>query len=65
MRVAFVNEKVGWAAGERGTIIHTENGGKTWIKQYNIKALPPRSSFLNEKEGWITGATPMVDVGGA
>lgn len=58
MRVAFVDEKTGWATGERGTIIHTEDSGKTWGKEYDIEALPTKIFFLNEKEGWITGATP-------
>ena len=41
---------MGWAAGRSGTIIHTEDGGKKWTTQYNIKALPTKVYFLNEKE---------------
>lgn len=31
--VDFVNERLGWAVGHDGHIIHTEDGGNTWIKQ--------------------------------
>ncbi len=59
LRVAFVNEKTGWAAGKQGAIIHTDDGGKTWTTQYNARALLTKIFFLDEKEGWVTGATPI------
>ncbi|HEY7220795.1 MAG TPA: YCF48-related protein [Candidatus Binatia bacterium] len=31
----FVDRKVGWAAGGFKTILHTKDGGKTWVEQYN------------------------------
>jgi photosystem II stability/assembly factor-like uncharacterized protein/tetratricopeptide (TPR) repeat protein len=31
--VCFVDEKHGWAAGEFGTILSTNDGGKTWVVQ--------------------------------
>lgn len=33
--VDFVTNKVGWAVGENGTILHTRNGGITWEAQSN------------------------------
>ena len=30
---AFVNASTGWAVGESGTIIHTTDGGDTWVGQ--------------------------------
>ncbi len=32
--VFFINEKLGWAAGDFQTILHTSDGGKTWVKQH-------------------------------
>ncbi|MCH8557536.1 MAG: T9SS type A sorting domain-containing protein [Balneolia bacterium] len=32
--IHFVNDDLGWAAGERGTILHTSDGGETWSIQY-------------------------------
>jgi photosystem II stability/assembly factor-like uncharacterized protein len=31
--VTFVGEKKGWAAGHLGVILHTKDGGETWVKQ--------------------------------
>ncbi len=31
--LAFVDERIGWAVGELGTILATSDGGKTWRKQ--------------------------------
>lgn len=31
--VRFVNDKVGWALGHSGVVLHTTDGGKTWVKQ--------------------------------
>ncbi len=33
LAVDFVSDKLGWAVGESGTIIHTTNGGLTWHTQ--------------------------------
>ncbi|MBM4246341.1 MAG: hypothetical protein FJ148_21500 [Deltaproteobacteria bacterium] len=33
--VRFVDEKTGWIVGEFGKILHTTDGGKTWIEQQN------------------------------
>lgn len=31
--VSFPTEEKGWACGRRGTILHTDDGGGTWIRQ--------------------------------
>ena len=31
--VYFVNDQTGWAVGYKGTIMHTADGGTTWIQQ--------------------------------
>jgi photosystem II stability/assembly factor-like uncharacterized protein len=31
--VAFPSETKGWAVGHDGVVLHTEDGGKTWVKQ--------------------------------
>jgi photosystem II stability/assembly factor-like uncharacterized protein len=33
--VFFVNDKLGWAVGDLRTILHTKDGGKTWVKQHD------------------------------
>ena len=32
-RITFVDETHGWAVGDFGTILHTSDGGQTWIEQ--------------------------------
>ena len=36
--VFFLDEKLGWAVGDARTILHTADGGKTWVKQYDEEA---------------------------
>ncbi|MBI1807326.1 MAG: T9SS type A sorting domain-containing protein [Ignavibacteria bacterium] len=52
----FLNDSLGWAVGEYGTIIHTTNGGVSWYEQEfgrtdNILAL----SMVSVTEGWAVG----------
>ncbi len=36
----FIDGNIGWAVGYVKTILHTKDGGKTWVEQYN--EYPPR-----------------------
>ena len=65
LHVFFVNTEVGWAAGEKGTIIHTTDGGKSWDAQLGgdpadnadaIRAL----HFLDEHRGWAVQGRKML-----
>ena len=40
----FVNHKLGWIVGEKGLIVHTADGGKTW-KQQEVDTTSPRISY--------------------
>ena len=31
--VSFPNEQQGWASGRWGTVLHTEDGGQSWVHQ--------------------------------
>jgi photosystem II stability/assembly factor-like uncharacterized protein len=33
--VSFVDSLTGWAIGDKGMILHTINGGKSWVQQYS------------------------------
>jgi photosystem II stability/assembly factor-like uncharacterized protein len=55
--VFFVNVDVGWVAGEKGTLLRTIDGGKTWEAQLGgdpeAKADMVKSLyFLDERRGW-------------
>lgn len=53
--VCFVDSLYGWAAGDSGTIIHTTDGGSSWILQES----PAENDiatvfFLNRLQGWAS-----------
>ncbi len=46
----------GWATGDNGTILHTEDGGQTWKPQSaNVSAHLHGVYFENYLKGWIVG----------
>ena len=53
--VAFTDSLNGWAAGDSGTIIHTNDGGKTWNLQDSKTQNEIRAIFfLNRNLGWAS-----------
>lgn len=55
--VFFVTPEVGWVAGDKGSIFHTKDGGKTWAAQIGgdpeATGAPVRNlRFLDESQGW-------------
>jgi len=53
--LSFVDTLYGWAAGDSGTILHTINGGDTWILQESGTSLEIHGLFfLNRRVGWAT-----------
>lgn len=54
--VFFLSKDTGWVAGGGGTIMHTTNGGNTWIKQNSGTSHGIYSIFfLDENHGWAVG----------
>jgi len=55
--VYFVDSLYGWAVGDLGTIIHTTNGGTSWlIQNSNTDSLIIRDVFfLDRNLGWAIG----------
>ena len=54
--VCFIDVKHGWAVGDRGTICHTDDGGRTWQRQESGVACPLWSvCFLDARTGWAAG----------
>ncbi|MCL6624904.1 MAG: hypothetical protein K6T17_09855, partial [Fimbriimonadales bacterium] len=51
----------GWVVGSRGTILHTENGGRNWLKQSSgTQSDLFRVYFRDKKRGWITGSGGLI-----
>jgi len=60
IRVYFLNEKEGWIVGRKGTILHTEDGGKKWNLQVTGKERDRSLTltdlrFINQREGVLVG----------
>ncbi len=64
--VHFADDKIGWAVGinhasPRGVILHTVNGGDTWIEQTSSVTTELRSvHFVNDKIGWVVGNSGVI-----
>ena len=55
-KVFFVSEKTGWVVGDGGTILHTDNAGKTWQRQLSGVAINLTDIFFrDETTGWALG----------
>ena len=54
--VVFINESLGWAVGDLGTIIATTDGGSTWVTQTSGVDKPLTAvSFVDVNHGWAVG----------
>ena len=57
---SFPDNLNGWAVGAWGTIIHTADGGNSWVLQNEGLEYPFVSvSFANNRKGWIVGNTNL------
>lgn len=62
--VEFLNARDGWVVGGSGTLLHTTNGGETWVS----KQLPPKYNdlwlssvrFVSSMRGWIAGDNGVI-----
>ena len=54
--VYFADSKRGWVGGDRGTILHTEDGGDNWRQQRtSIIATLYHVDFDDKETGWAVG----------
>ncbi|MHC5037817.1 MAG: WD40/YVTN/BNR-like repeat-containing protein [Planctomycetota bacterium] len=56
LSVTFSGEAAGWIVGEKGTILHTSDGGVTWRSQTAPEKKELRGVvFIDAEHGWIVG----------
>lgn len=61
--VSFANDRTGWAVGQWGAIVKTDDGGETWtLQRADLANDRPLFSvyFKNEKEGWAVGLWSLM-----
>lgn len=53
----FISPDIGWVVGEFGLILHTRDGGQSWISQRYGSDLPQLYAvkFLTDNTGWALG----------
>jgi len=56
LSVSFPTEKEGWACGRWGTVLHTADGGKTWLLQpTGTENTLVSIHFVDPQNGWAVG----------
>ncbi len=61
LRMAFANDRIGWAVGELGTIQTTTDGGATWKLQIiQTRKILYDISAIDAQQAWIVGAGGLV-----
>jgi len=59
--VAFATPQSGWAVGDSGTILHTEDGGKSWNPQVsNARDTLGSVAFATPQSGWAVGGSGTI-----
>jgi photosystem II stability/assembly factor-like uncharacterized protein len=55
--VYFSSAEIGWVVGEFGLVLHTRDGGRTWLSQRYGSDLPQLYAvqFRDERTGWAIG----------
>ena len=53
--VAFATSQSGWAMGDNGTILHTEDGGKNWHLEASTMRWFHSVAFATPQFGWAVG----------
>ena len=61
LSVTFAGPHSGWAVGENGTILHTEDDDRGWTQQTSgTHASLYSSSFVTPQSGWIVGENGTI-----
>jgi photosystem II stability/assembly factor-like uncharacterized protein len=60
MRVDFADDKNGWIVGYGGTILRSNDRGKTWILQDSGTKDNFYGLFMMKKHGWAVGAKGSI-----
>ena len=55
----FINPDTGWVVGDQGVILHTADGGQTWVAQPSgTDAILEAVRFISPTVGWVVGGRP-------
>src|SRR6267142_2224740 len=60
--VFFVNQDRGWAVGSRGTLLSTNDGGRSWQKSNPTEDAIRDIFFNDEQNGWLVCERNIYDL---
>jgi photosystem II stability/assembly factor-like uncharacterized protein len=60
LSVQFLNDDDGWAVGRGGTILRSEDTGKTWLQQEATTKQNLYALYFNKKVGWAVGGDGTI-----
>lgn len=59
--VHFINDQIGWAVGDAGTILKSTDGGESWKPQSSPTVESLREvQFANDQIGWAVGGNGII-----
>lgn len=54
----FIDAQVGWGVNSNGHILHTRDGGNTWVRQFSTRGAYLRCvGFADAQQGWVGTVT--------
>ena len=58
---AFIDTLYGWVVGDKGLVMHTQDGGQTWIRWGKVETdlALIKVFFLDQKHGWTTNGMDL------
>jgi photosystem II stability/assembly factor-like uncharacterized protein len=61
--IFFLDQNRGWVVGTKGTLLMTEDGGKTWVQKYRpTEDIIRDIYFLDDINGWIVVERNLYDL---
>ncbi len=59
--IVFVDSENGWVVGDGGAILHTSDGGNTWVRQDSgVKTKLAKVTFSDLENGWVVGNLGVI-----
>ena len=59
--VSFLDSLSGWAVGDSGVILHTQDGGKRWFREEaGTRSRLEAVTMVDEEDGWAVGGEATI-----
>jgi len=59
--IYFFDDSYGWLAGSHGSILHTDDGGASWMQQISgVRDWLNSVYFVSKQSGWVVGENGLI-----